>query len=133
MDVEKYLPISYLRSRQVVNQFYTDVAHVSAATIGMIIAISQIFNGLRIFVPDLSWIVQDQNTEEPSLDATNVRTICNRSYFIDDCSTDCTNGSAIYVFITYNLMLTVCIYIIPVAICNNNDLYDKKSGRTSKD
>ena len=47
--------IVFTIATSLLTMFYTDVAHVSAATVGMIIAIS---------VPDLSWIVQDQNTEE---------------------------------------------------------------------
>ena len=92
--------IVFTIATSLLTMFYTDVAHVSAATIGMInCRYPKYFNGmLRIFVPDLSWIVQDQIRKSQSLDATNVRTICNRSYFIDDCSTDCTNGSwSIYV------------------------------------
>ena len=55
--------IVFTIATSLLTMFYTDVAHVSAATIGMIIAIYLM--ELRIFVPDLSWIVQDQNTEEP--------------------------------------------------------------------
>ena len=37
--------IVFTIATSLLTMFYTDVAHVSAATIGMIIAISQIFNG----------------------------------------------------------------------------------------
>lgn len=88
--------------------FYTDVAHVSAATIGMIIAISQIFNGVSDiaagFIVDRTrskygrarvWMLR--MSIPYAIAAVLLMTVPQVGVF----------AQAIYIFITYNLMLTV--------------------------
>ena len=91
-----------------VNHVYTDVAHVSAATIGMIIAISQIFNGASDicagFIVDRTrskygrarvWMLRMSGPY--AIAAILLMTVPQIAPM----------AQAIYVFITYNLMLTV--------------------------
>lgn len=88
--------------------FYTDVAHVSAAIIGMIIAVSQIFNGISDiaagFIVDRTrskygrarvWMLR--MSIPYAIAAILLITVPQVGVF----------AQTIYIFITYNLMLTV--------------------------
>ena len=57
--------IVFTIATSLLTMFYTDVAHVSAATIGMIIAISQIFNGASDICAGFIVDRTRSNTEEP--------------------------------------------------------------------
>lgn len=88
--------------------FYTDVAHVSAATIGMIIAVSQVFNGVSDiaagFIVDRTrskygrarvWMLR--MSIPYAIAAILLITVPQIGQF----------AQTVYIFITYNLMLTV--------------------------
>lgn len=88
--------------------FYTDVAHVSAAVIGMIIAISQVFNGVSDIAAGFI------------IDRTRSKYGCARVWMLRMSVPYAiaavllitvpqigAMAQAIYIFITYNLMLTV--------------------------
>lgn len=88
--------------------FYTDVAHVSAAVIGMIIAISQVFNG----VSDIAagFIIDRTRSEYGRARVWMLRMSVPYAIAAVLLITVPQIGAmaqAIYIFITYNLMLTV--------------------------
>ena len=88
--------------------FYTDVAHVSAAIIGMIIAISQVFNG----VSDITagFIIDRTRSKYGRARVWMLRMSIPYAVAAVLLMTVPQIGSmaqAIYIFITYNLMLTV--------------------------
>lgn len=88
--------------------FYTDVAHVSAAIIGMIIAISQVFNG----VSDITagFIIDRTRSKYGRARVWMLRMSIPYAIAAVLLMTVPQIGSmaqAIYIFITYNLMLTV--------------------------
>ena len=89
--------------------FYTDVAHVSAATIGMIIAISQIFNGASDICA--GFIVDRTRSKYGRARVWMLRMsgpYAIAAILLMTVPIDCTNGSGQSMFfITYNLMLTV--------------------------
>lgn len=100
--------IVFTIATSLLTMFYTDVAHVSAATIGMIIAISQIFNGASDicagFIVDRTrskygrarvWMLRMSGPY--AIAAILLMTVPQIAPM----------AQAIYVFITYNLMLTV--------------------------
>ena len=88
--------------------FYTDVAHVSAAVIGMIIAISQVFNG----VSDIAagFIIDRTRSKYGRARVWMLRMSVPYAIAAVLLITVPQIGAmaqAIYIFITYNLMLTV--------------------------
>ena len=88
--------------------FYTDVAHVSAAVIGMIIAISQVFNG----VSDIAagFIIDRRRSKYGRARVWMLRMSVPYAIAAVLLITVPQIGAmaqAIYIFITYNLMLTV--------------------------
>ncbi len=88
--------------------FYTDVAHVSAATIGMIIAISQIFNGASDIAA--GFIVDRTRSKYGRARVWMLRMSIPYAIAAILLMTVPQIGAmaqAIYIFITYNLMLTV--------------------------
>ncbi|MGN1140333.1 MAG: MFS transporter [Oliverpabstia sp.] len=100
--------IVFTISTSLLVMFYTDVAHVSAAVIGMIIAISQVFNGVSDimagFIVDRTrskygrarvWMLR--MSIPYAIAAVLLMTVPQIGTF----------AQAIYIFITYNLMLTV--------------------------
>lgn len=101
--------IVFTISTSLLTMFYTDVAHVSAAIIGMIIAISQVFNGVSDiaagFIVDRTrskygrarvWMLR--MSVPYAIAAVLLMTVPQHVGQF---------AQAIYVFITYNLMLTV--------------------------
>lgn len=100
--------IVFTISTSLLVMFYTDVAHVSAAVIGMIIALSQVFNGVSDimagFIVDRTrsrfgrarvWMLR--MSVPYAIAAILLMTVPQVGAF----------AQAIYIFITYNLMLTV--------------------------
>ena len=100
--------IVFTISTSLLVMFYTDVAHVSAAVIGMIIALSQVFNGVSDimagFIVDRTrsrfgrarvWMLRMSVPYAAA--AILLMTVPQIGAF----------AQAIYIFITYNLMLTV--------------------------
>ena len=100
--------IVFTISTSLLVMFYTDVAHVSAAVIGMIIALSQVFNGVSDimagFIVDRTrsrfgrarvWMLR--MSVPYAIAAILLMTVPQIGAF----------AQAIYIFITYNLMLTV--------------------------
>lgn len=100
--------IIFTISTSLLVMFYTDVAHVSAAVIGMIIALSQVFNGVSDimagFIVDRTrsrfgrarvWMLRMSVPYAAA--AILLMTVPQIGAF----------AQAIYIFITYNLMLTV--------------------------
>lgn len=100
--------IVFTISTSLLVMFYTDVAHVSAAVIGMIIALSQVFNGVSDimagFIVDRTrskygrarvWMLR--MSIPYAVAAVLLMTVPQIGMF----------AQAIYIFITYNLMLTV--------------------------
>lgn len=88
--------------------FYTDVAHVSPATIGMIIAISQVFNG----VSDITagFIVDRTRSKYGRARVWMLRMsipYAIAAVLLMTVPAIAPMAQAIYIFITYNLMLTV--------------------------
>lgn len=88
--------------------FYTDVAHISAAVIGMIIAVSQVFNG----VSDITagFIIDRTRSKYGRARVWMLRMSIPYAIAAILLMTVPQVGSmaqAIYIFITYNLMLTV--------------------------
>ena len=105
---EIYTNIVFTISTSLLVMFYTDVAHVSAAVIGMIIALSQVFNGVSDimagFIVDRTrsrfgrarvWMLRMSVPYAAA--AILLMTVPQIGAF----------AQAIYIFITYNLMLTV--------------------------
>lgn len=101
--------IVFTIATSLLTMFYTDVAHVSAAVIGMIIAVSQIFNGISDisagFIVDRTrskygrarvWMLR--MSIPYAIAAVLLMTVPQHVGQF---------AQAIYVFITYNLMLTV--------------------------
>lgn len=100
--------IVFTISTSLLVMFYTDVAHVSAAIIGMIIAVSQVFNGVSDimagFIVDRTrskygrarvWMLR--MSIPYAVAAILLMTVPQVGVF----------AQTIYIFITYNLMLTV--------------------------
>lgn len=100
--------IVFTISTSLLVMFYTDVAHVSAAIIGMIIAVSQVFNGVSDimagFIVDRTrskygrarvWMLR--MSIPYAVAAVLLMTVPQVGVF----------AQTIYIFITYNLMLTV--------------------------
>lgn len=100
--------IVFTISTSLLVMFYTDVAHVSAAIIGMIIALSQVFNGVSDimagFIVDRTrskygrarvWMLR--MSIPYAVAAVLLMTVPQVGVF----------AQTIYIFITYNLMLTV--------------------------
>lgn len=100
--------IVFTIATSLLTMFYTDVAHISAATIGMIIAISQVFNGASDicagFIVDRTrskygrarvWMLR--MSVPYAIAAVLLMTVPQIAPM----------AQAIYIFITYNLMLTV--------------------------
>ena len=100
--------IVFTISTSLLVMFYTDVAHVSAAVIGMIIALSQVFNGVSDimagFIVDRTrsrfgrarvWMLR--MSVPYAIAAILLMTVPQIGAF----------AQAIYIFITYNLLLTV--------------------------
>lgn len=88
--------------------FYTDVVHVSAAVIGMIIAISQVFNG----VSDIAagFIIDRTRSKYGRARVWMLRMsvpYAIAAILLVAVPKVGANAQAIYIFITYNLMLTV--------------------------
>lgn len=100
--------IVFTISTSLLVMFYTDVAHVSAAIIGMVIAVSQVFNGasdiIAGFIVDRTrskygrarvWMLR--MSVPYAVAAVLLMTVPQVGQF----------AQTIYIFITYNLMLTV--------------------------
>lgn len=100
--------IVFTIATSLLTMFYTDVAHVPAAVIGMIIALSQVFNGVSDiaagFIVDRTrskygrarvWMLR--MSVPYAIAAVLLMTVPQVGEF----------AQAIYIFITYNLMLTV--------------------------
>ena len=88
--------------------FYTDVVHVSAATIGVIIAISQVFNGASDIAA--GFIVDRTRSKYGRARVWMLRMSIPYAVAAVLLMTVPQIGAmaqAIYIFITYNLMLTV--------------------------
>lgn len=100
--------IVFTIATSLLTMFYTDVAHVSAAVIGMIIAVSQVFNGVSDitagFIVDRTrsrygrarvWMLR--MSIPYAIAAVLLMTVPQAGEF----------AQTIYIFITYNLMLTI--------------------------
>lgn len=88
--------------------FYTDVAHVSAAVIGMIVAISQVFNGASDIAA--GFIIDRTRSKYGRARVWMLRMsipYAIAAVLLMTVPQIGTMAQAIYIFITYNLMLTV--------------------------
>lgn len=113
--------------------FYTDVAHVSAAIIGMIIAVSQIFNGISDiaagFIVDRTrskygrarvWMLR--MSIPYAIAAVLLMTVPQIETF----------AQTIYIFITYNLMLTVVYTLFQLPFATTMTYMTRDQGERAK-
>lgn len=113
--------------------FYTDVVHVSAATIGMIIAVSQVFNGASDigagFIIDRTrskygrariWLLR--MSVPYGIAAVLMMTVPRAGTMVQ----------AIYIFITYNLMLTVVYTLFQLPFATTMTYMSRDQGERAK-
>lgn len=113
--------------------FYTDVAHVSPSTIGMIIALSQVFNG----VSDISagFIVDRTRSKYGRARVWMLRMsipYAIAAILLMTVPQVAPMAQAIYIFITYNLMLTVVYTMFQLPFATTMTYMTRNQGERAK-
>lgn len=113
--------------------FYTDVAHVSAAVIGMIIAISQVFNGISDIAA--GFIVDRTRSKYGRARVWMLRMSIPYAVAAVLLMTVPQVGEmaqAVYIFITYNLMLTVVYTMFQLPFATTMTYMTRDQGERAK-
>lgn len=113
--------------------FYTDVAHVSPSTIGMIIALSQVFNGIS----DISagFIVDRTRSKYGRARVWMLRMsipYAVAAILLMTVPQVAPMAQAVYIFITYNLMLTVVYTMFQLPFATTMTYMTRNQGERAK-